>query len=162
MQNLVIRFPDDLFKLKAATLTINSKLSIHGVKSTFSIEEDTIGAPCTLTNDYLSPATQVISFRVPSEISESFTLTFKRSVVKKSESLKLQFDYRVGTDRGILDCSVCPLITLLTLVFLRICRGCRRNSNSRHGNPTCPEYRSRDPCCPEYSRSCLQRTCATR
>jgi hypothetical protein len=118
MQNLVIRFPDERFKLKDANLTINSKLSIHGVKSTFSIEEDTIAAPCTLTNDYLSPSTQVVSFRVPSEISESFALTFKRSVVKKAESLKLQFDYRVGTDRGIIDCSVRLLPFLLIVVFL--------------------------------------------
>jgi hypothetical protein len=149
MQNLVIRFPDERFKIKTANLAINSKLSIHGVKSTFSIEEDATGAPCTLTNDYLSPSTQVVSFRVPPEITESFTLTFKRSVVKKSESLKLQFDYRVGTDQGILDCSVRPLLVLLTSVFLRVCRRCRRNPYPRSGTPT------RTPTSREYTASCL-------
>jgi len=118
MQNLVIQFPDERFKLNSATININSKLSIHGVKSTFAIEEDTVVVPCTLTDDYLNPSSQVLGFRVPPEITESFTLTFKRSVVKKSESLKLQFDYQVQTDSGVVDCKVDSLLALLTLVFL--------------------------------------------
>ena len=118
MQNLVIQFPDERFKLNNATININSKLSIHGVKSTFAIEEDTVVVQCTLADDYLNPSSQVVSFRVPSEITESFTSTFKRSVVKKSESLKLQFGYQVRTDSGVVDCKVDSLLALLTLVFL--------------------------------------------
>ena len=85
-------------------LSVSSKLSIHAVKSTFSIEEDTIEIPCS-TNDE-STTTKVLSIRVPAEVSESFTLALKRSTVKKTESLKLCFDYSVRTPQGFVPCSV--------------------------------------------------------
>lgn len=103
MQNMSITFPDDRFTLTDVILSVNSKLSIRAVKSTFSIEEDTIDIPCATNND--STSTQTLSIRVPAEVTESLTLTLKRSTVIKSESLKLSFSYSVRTPQGFIPCN---------------------------------------------------------
>ena len=104
MQNLTITLPDERFTLNEVSLRVNSKLSIHAVKSTFAIEEDSIDIPCAVTNE--SPTSQILSLRVPGDISESFTLTLKQSVAKKSENLHLLFSYSVRTAGGIRQCTV--------------------------------------------------------
>jgi hypothetical protein len=107
MQNMSITFPDDRFTLTDVSLSVNSKLSIRAVKSTFSIEEDTIDIPCATNND--SDSTKMLSIRVPAEVTESLTLTLKRSTVIKSENLKLSFSYSVLTSQGFIPCNVrCP------------------------------------------------------
>ena len=104
MQNLTITLPDERFTLNEVNLRVNSKLSIHADKSTFAIEENSIDIPCAVTNE--SPTSQILSLRVPADISESFTLTLKRSVAKKSENLQLLFSYSVRTSGGICQCTV--------------------------------------------------------
>ena len=104
MQNMSITFPDDRYTLTDVGLSVNSKLSIHAVKSTFSIEEDTIDIPCATNND--SATTKMLSIRVPAEVTESLTLTLKRSTVRKSENLKLSFSYSVRTPQGFVPCAV--------------------------------------------------------
>ena len=104
MQNLTITLPDERFTLNEVSLRVNSKLSIHAEKSTFAIEEDSIDIPCVVTKE--SPTSQILSLRVPADISESFTLTLKRSVAKKAENLQLLFGYSVQTSDGIRQCTV--------------------------------------------------------
>jgi hypothetical protein len=104
MQNMSITFPDDRYTLTDVGLSVNSKLSIHAVKSTFSIEEDTIDIPCATSDD--SATTKMLSIRVPAEVTESLTLTLKRSTVRKSENLKLSFSYSVRTPQGFVPCAV--------------------------------------------------------
>src|SRR5271170_3841152 len=104
MQNMSITFPDDRFTLTDVNLSVNSKLSIRAIKSTFSIEEDTIDIPCATNND--SASTKTLSIRVPAEVTESLTLTLKRTTVIKSENLKLSFSYSVRTPQGFVPCAV--------------------------------------------------------
>lgn len=107
MQNITITLPDDRFTLNEVNLKVNSKLSLHAVKSTFAIEEDSTDIPCAITNE--SSTSKILSFRVPPEINESFTLTLKRSVAKKSENLQLQFGYSVRMPDGVRQCKVMRL-----------------------------------------------------
>jgi hypothetical protein len=107
MQNITLAFPNDRFALNDVSLTVNSKLSIYAVKSTFAIEEDTTDIPCVITDD--STTSKVMSLRVPGDVGESFTLTLKRSTVKKSENLHLSFGYTVQTPGGIVQCTVTQL-----------------------------------------------------
>ena len=109
MQNMSITFPDDRFTLTDVGLSVSSKLSIRAVKSTFSIEEDTTDIPCATNND--SGPTKMLSMRVPPEVTESLTLTLKRSTVVKSETLKLSFSYSVRTPQGFIPCNVTPHIS---------------------------------------------------
>jgi len=104
INNLTITFPNDGFALREASLTINSKLSIHAVKSTFTIEEDTIDIPCAISDN--STAMKAISVRVPADVTESFTFTSKRSAVRKSETLRLVFNYSARTSQGLVHCTV--------------------------------------------------------
>jgi hypothetical protein len=104
MQNITITLPDDRFTLNEVNVKVNSKLTIHEVKRTFTIEEDTIDIPCAVTNE--SPTSQILSLRVPRDLTESFTLTLKRSTVKKSENLQLHFSYSVQTPSGVVQCTV--------------------------------------------------------
>lgn len=104
MQNITITLPDDRFTLNEVNVKVNSKLTIHEAKRKFTIEEDTTDIPCAVTNE--SPTSQILSLRIPPDISESFTLTLKRSTVKKSENLQLQFGYSVQTPNGPVQCTV--------------------------------------------------------
>jgi hypothetical protein len=104
MQNLTITLPNERFTLNEVSLRVNSKLSIHAEKSTFAIEEDSIDIPCVVTKE--SPTSQILSLRVPADLTESFTLTLKRSVAKKAENLQLLFGYSVRTSDGIRQCTV--------------------------------------------------------
>jgi hypothetical protein len=104
MQNLTITLPNERFTLNDVGLRVNSKLSIHAEKSTFAIEEDSIDIPCMVTKE--SPTSQILSLRIPADISESFTLTLKQSVAKKAESLHLLFSYSVRMPDGIRQCTV--------------------------------------------------------
>lgn len=91
---MTISFPDERFTLQDVNLRLTSKLSIHAVKSTFIIEEDTTDIPCTITD----PATRVkiLSIRVPSEVVESLKLTMKKCTVRKEEILHVSFNYFVS------------------------------------------------------------------
>lgn len=110
MQNITITLPDSRFALNDVNVKVNSKLTLHEVKRTFIIEEDTTDIPCAVTNE--SPTSKILSLRIPPDISESFTLTLKRSTVKKSENLQLQFGYSVQTPDGPLQCTVKQLTKL--------------------------------------------------
>jgi hypothetical protein len=106
MQNITITFPDDRFTLQDVTLTVISKLSVHALKSSFTIEEDAQDIPCTITDD--STTSKMLSIRVPADVRETFALTLKRSAVRKLEHLQLLFSYTVRTSSTPLYCTVGP------------------------------------------------------
>lgn len=106
IQNITITFPDDRFTLQDVTLTVGSKLSLHALKSSFTIEEDAQDIPCTITDD--STTSKMLSIRVPPDVRETFALTFKKSAVRKLENLQLLFSYTVRTASTPLYCTVGP------------------------------------------------------
>lgn len=101
---MTIAFPDNRFALKDASLKVTSKLSMHALKSSFVIEEDSTDIPCAITTD--SNHRYILSLRTPAEVTESLTLTLKRSTVKKSEALQLKISYSVRKPDSVLDCTV--------------------------------------------------------
>jgi hypothetical protein len=115
---MTITFPDNRFRLEDASLKVSSKLSMHALKSSFVIEEDSTDIPCAMTAD--SNHSYVLSLRTPAEVTESFALTLKRSTVKKSEALQLKISYSVRKPSSVLECTVVSLLDtfLSLLVFI--------------------------------------------
>jgi len=91
---MTISFPDERFTLQDVNLRLTSKLSIHAVKSTFVIEEDTTDIPSSITDS--STRDKMLSIRVPSEVTESLKLTMKKCTVRKEEILHVSFNYFVS------------------------------------------------------------------
>jgi hypothetical protein len=104
-QNLIISFPDASFSFEDARVTLNSKLSVHAVKSTFTIEEETQQIPFSVQDNGTSR--KILTMTVPSDIKESVTMTLKRSVMRKSETLHLVCSYGVRkTPETTVHCTV--------------------------------------------------------
>jgi len=132
LQNIAIRFPDDNFMLQDVSITIHSRLSVHAVKSTFTVEEDAEAFTCTITDE--TTPNHVLTLKIPQHISESFTLALKRSVVRKSETLHVLFSYSVRTGAGsILYCTVRHIFTLanIAVVVRTPCSNCRYDTTNQ-------------------------------
>ena len=113
-QNMAISFPDERFTLQEVNLRLTSKLSIHAVKSTFVIEEDTADIPCSITDP--STKTKILYIRSPSEVTESLKLSMKKCTVRKEEILHVSFNYFVSISPDkVLYCTVShPYLNILT------------------------------------------------
>jgi hypothetical protein len=118
LQNVTVTFPDERFILQDVSITVTSKLSVQALKSSFAIEEDTEDIPCTITED--ESTAKILSIHVPSDLRESFTLSLKKSTVKKMEVFQLLFSYSVQiSDDNTLYCTVRPILRVTNLVFMR-------------------------------------------
>jgi len=125
IQNLSITFRDESFSLQDVSLTIHSRLSVHAIKRTFTVEEEADVISSNITED--NGATKVLSIQTPIHLTESFALSLKKSVVRKSESIHLLFSYskEKSTDKTVY-CTVnrALLQGLTLLVCLRASYTC--------------------------------------